>query len=126
LISLEPASRGWLHQRIAERFGQMLGAGFWNEVLALRRRGDLHDALPAIRSVGYRQAWALAGRLEAAGRNAEAPDLALLNAEGIAATRQLAKRQLTWLRSMPERTPVAADDPAAADIAARQVEAAVG
>jgi tRNA dimethylallyltransferase len=78
----------------------MLDAGFVDEVRALRSRGDLHLGLPSMRCVGYRQAW-------------EAVDAGLppdeLRERGIAATRQLAKRQLTWLRSMPWRHVVACD-----------------
>jgi tRNA dimethylallyltransferase len=100
LISLEPNERSWLHQRIAERFDAMLAAGFLDEVKALRTRGDLHADLPAMRCVGYRQAWeALDGRCP----------LSELRDKGIFATRQLAKRQLTWLRSMPQRRVVACD-----------------
>lgn len=101
LLSLEPAARGWLHARIAERFDAMLAAGFVDEVRALRARGDLHPALPSMRSVGYRQAWAAL----------DAGDLAPLRETGIAATRQLAKRQLTWLRAMPDRRVLPADAP---------------
>ncbi|MCP5272636.1 MAG: tRNA (adenosine(37)-N6)-dimethylallyltransferase MiaA, partial [Burkholderiaceae bacterium] len=80
-------------------FDAMLAAGFVDEVRALRARGDLHPALPSMRCVGYRQAWAAL----------DAGDLAPLRETGIAATRQLAKRQLTWLRSMPDRHIVACD-----------------
>ncbi|MGE4052663.1 MAG: tRNA (adenosine(37)-N6)-dimethylallyltransferase MiaA [Piscinibacter sp.] len=100
LLSLEPASRAWLHERIAQRFLQMLDAGFVDEVRALRARGDLHPALPSMRCVGYRQAW------EALDTN----DLAALPERGIAATRQLAKRQLTWLRGMAQREVLACDE----------------
>nr|MDP2192250.1 tRNA (adenosine(37)-N6)-dimethylallyltransferase MiaA [Rhodoferax sp.] len=104
LISLEPLDRAWLHQRIAQRFDAMLSAGFLDEVKALRARGDLHADLPSMRCVGYRQAWeALDGLWP----------MSELRDKGIFATRQLAKRQLTWLRSMPERRVVACDDPAA-------------
>jgi tRNA dimethylallyltransferase len=101
LVSLEPSSRAWLHARIAERFDAMLAAGLLDEVRALRARGDLHAGLPAVRCVGVRQAWAAleAGQLEG------------LRDAGIAATRQLAKRQLTWLRSVPDRHVVACDAP---------------
>ncbi len=58
LIALEPNDRAWLHARIAERFAAMLDAGFVDEVRRLRARGDLHPALPSMRAVGYRQAWA--------------------------------------------------------------------
>lgn len=101
MVSLEPESRAWLHQRIAERFDAMLAAGLVDEVRALRARGDLHPDLPAMRCVGYRQAWAA---LEHGTLNG-------LRDAGIAATRQLAKRQLTWLRSTQPRTVVAADAP---------------
>lgn len=104
LVALEPLSRAWLHARIAQRFDAMLAAGFVDEVRALRARGDLRPELPAMRCVGYRQAWAAL----------EAGDLAPLRDQGIAATRQLAKRQLTWLRGMPQRVVVAADAPDAA------------
>ncbi len=108
LVSLEPQSRAWLHGRIAERFDAMLQAGFVDEVRALRRRRDLAPTLPSMRSVGYRQFWQA---LDAAGE--QTPDAAALadaREAGIAATRQLAKRQLTWLRSIPSRQLVAADD----------------
>ena len=94
LVALEPDSRAWLHDRIAQRFDAMLAAGFVDEVRALRARGDLHADLPSMRCVGYRQAW------EALEAGLDTGDLAPLRERGIAATRQLAKRQLTWLRSM--------------------------
>jgi tRNA dimethylallyltransferase len=100
IISLEPTERSWLHARIAQRFDAMLAAGFLDEVRALRARGDLNANLSSMRCVGYRQAWeALDG--ESA--------MEQLRDRGIFATRQLAKRQLTWLRGMPERHVVAAD-----------------
>jgi len=99
LVSLEPQSRAWLHQRIAQRFDAMLAAGFIDEVKALRARGDLDPDRPSMRCVGYRQAW----------QALDAGDLAPLRETGIAATRQLAKRQLTWLRSMTPRRVVACD-----------------
>ncbi len=99
LISLEPQDRAWLHQRIAQRFAVMLEAGFLDEVRRLRARGDLHPQLPAMRCVGYRQAW-----------NAiERDDFSAWPDSGIAATRQLAKRQLTWLRGMAWRQVVDCD-----------------
>ena len=102
LISLEPADRSWLHGRIEARFDAMLAAGFLDEVKALRARGDLHADLPSMRCVGYRQAWkALDGDFP----------LATWRDKGIIATRQLAKRQITWLRSMPQRHVVACDAP---------------
>ncbi len=87
-----PRRRAVLHQRIATRFHAMLEQGFEDEARALRRRGDLHADLPSMRCVGYRQMWQyLAGELD---RDA-------MVERGIIATRQLAKRQLTWLRSYP-------------------------
>ena len=104
LISLEPLERSWLHDRIALRFDTMLASGFLDEVRALRARGDLHPDLPSMRCVGYRQAWeALNGTLP----------MAALRDQGVFATRQLAKRQITWLRSLPTRRVVACDDPTA-------------
>jgi tRNA dimethylallyltransferase len=110
LIALEPKRRAWLHERIATRLDEMARQGLVDEVRALRARGDLHEGLPAMRCVGYRQVWQALDRGEptAAGDRSPAPtwrDTAL------AATRQLAKRQLTWLRSMPQRRSVACDDP---------------
>jgi tRNA dimethylallyltransferase len=108
LISLEPLDRAWLHARIAQRFDAMLEAGFLDEARALRARGDLHPDLPSMRCVGYRQAWEALDAQAAQG--ADAPlDFAGLRERGIAATRQLAKRQITWLRSMPQRQIVACD-----------------
>ena len=104
VISLEPADRGWLHVRIVQRFDAMLAAGFLDEVRALRSRGDLHPDLPSMRCVGYRQAWQ---GLDEGWRETDIRD------RGIFATRQLAKRQLTWLRGMPERKVVVADVPQA-------------
>jgi tRNA dimethylallyltransferase len=109
VISLEPLDRSWLHQRIALRFEQMLHLGLIEEMRRLRARGDLTPDLPSVRCVGYRQAWQMLD--ETRGREVSAPDLQRLRDTGIAATRQLAKRQLTWLRSMPERHIVACDQP---------------
>ena len=109
LLSLEPASRAWLHARIAQRFGSMLQDGLLAEVQALRARADLHPGLPAMRCVGYRQAWAALEQGQAEGWQDAA----------IAATRQLAKRQLTWLRSISSRHVIACD---AADAPARALQ----
>jgi tRNA dimethylallyltransferase len=97
-FALEPSDRAVLHQRIARRFDIMLAdspdGNLITEVETLRRRGDLHPGLPSMRCVGYRQAWEyLDGSI----------DYATMRETGIIATRQLAKRQLTWLRSMPDR-----------------------
>ena len=100
LISLEPIDRSWLHARIAQRFDTMLAAGFIDEVKTLRARGDLNPDLPAMRCVGYRQAWDML--------DGQAPTHEFRD-RGIFATRQLAKRQITWLRSMPQRLVVACD-----------------
>jgi tRNA dimethylallyltransferase len=108
LLSLEPVDRGWLHARIAQRFDAMLAGGFIDEVRQLRARGDLHPELPSMRCVGYRQAWEA---LDAAGGPLTDAQTAELRDRGIFATRQLAKRQLTWLRSMPERQIIACDAP---------------
>lgn len=113
-LSLEPADRAWLHQRIAQRFDAMLEQGFIEEVTRLRNRGDLSLDLPSMRCVGYRQAWEALDRMEAEGRAELTPaDMASFREKGIAATRQLAKRQLTWLRSMPWRHALACDHPEA-------------
>jgi tRNA dimethylallyltransferase len=118
LFSLEPDDRAWLHQRIALRFDTMLAEGFVEEVRQLRARGDLHPDLPSMRCVGYRQAWEALDAQAAAGPGAPL-DLAGLRERGIAATRQLAKRQITWLRSMPHRHAMACDQP---DATARLVQ----
>ena len=92
-ISLEPSDRSVLHQRIAQRFDAMLGAGLLDELRALQQRYILEPNLPSMRCVGYRQAWQyLAGEI----------DYDALRETGIIATRQLCKRQLTWLRGMPD------------------------
>jgi tRNA dimethylallyltransferase len=92
-IAIIPEQRANLHKKIAERFNQMLEHGFIDEVKQLYDRGDLNPSLPAIRSVGYRQIWAF---LEGA------YDQNTMQEKVLAATRQLAKRQLTWLRSWPD------------------------
>ncbi|RQS58052.1 tRNA (adenosine(37)-N6)-dimethylallyltransferase MiaA [Burkholderia sp. Bp8984] len=93
-VALEPSDRAVLHARIAQRFDAMLDAGFIDEVERLRRREDLHLGLPSMRCVGYRQAWEfLDGDT----------DYRTMRDKGIFATRQLCKRQITWLRAMPER-----------------------
>ena len=98
----------------------MLNAGFLDEVRALRARGDLHADLPSMRCVGYRQAWAM---LDAPGDPAVAR--AAWREQSLAATRQLAKRQLTWLRSMPERQVIACDSPDALEQVLRYVDGAL-
>jgi tRNA dimethylallyltransferase len=104
MISLEPTERAWLHARIAQRLESMLQNGLVEEVAALRTRGDLHLNLPSMRCVGYRQTWEM---LDGAFPAAELQDRCIF------ATRQLAKRQITWMRSMHERHVVACDQPQA-------------
>jgi len=94
-LIIAPAVRALLHQRIAARFQTMLEQGFIAEVERLRARGDLNPDTPAMRAVGYRQVW---DYLDGVG------DHALLVERGTAATRQLAKRQLTWLRAETDAT----------------------
>ncbi|TAK92509.1 MAG: tRNA (adenosine(37)-N6)-dimethylallyltransferase MiaA [Burkholderiaceae bacterium] len=93
-LALEPSDRVVLHQRIEQRFDAMLAGNFLEEVRRLRARGDLHPGLPSIRCVGYRQAW------EFLDEKCSATEM---RDKAIAATRQLAKRQLTWLRGMDDR-----------------------
>ena len=114
LISLEPLDRSWLHARIAQRFDAMLEQGFVDEVRRLRARGDLHADLPSMRCVGYRQVWEALDAQQALGLTGALP-LADVRELGNIATRQLAKRQITWLRSMPQRHVVAADQAGALD-----------
>ena len=91
-VALVPSDRAWLHDAIARRFDAMLAAGLVDELRRLRAAYALAPAMPSMRCVGYRQAWEfIDGRIDAA----------TLRAQGIAATRQLAKRQLTWLRALP-------------------------
>lgn len=105
-MSLEPEDRSWLHKRIAVRYHDMIEQGLLQEVEKLYQRPDLHPGLPSIRCVGYRQLWSyLDGEVSL--------DLAIEQA--IAATRQLAKRQLTWLRSEPERQQFNCQNPQAAE-----------
>ena len=109
-LALIPSDRAVLHQRIAERFDAMLAEGLLEEVKALRTRYSLSADLPAMRAVGYRQAWAyLDGEI----------DEKDLREQGIAATRQLAKRQLTWLRSWPDAVVL---DALAEDLDAQAIE----
>jgi len=110
VVSLEPQQRAWLHNRIAQRFDAMLADGFLQEVQRLRQRQDLHADLPSMRCVGYRQAWELLDFAEQEGLSLQSI-LPRLRETGLAATRQLAKRQLTWLRSMPQRIALPCDAP---------------
>ena len=92
-FAIAPQSRAILHERIAQRFDLMLQQGFIEEVERLVQRGDLHTGLPSMRAVGYRQAW---DYLHGQDSYEDMRD------KGVAATRQLAKRQFTWLRSWPQ------------------------
>ena len=104
-IALLPGDRAGLHKHVVQRFDAMLNAGFVEEVRALYARGDLHSDLPSMRSVGYRQAWRFVeGRCS----------LDEFRTAAIAATRQLAKRQMTWLRSMSDATVIEPSSAAAA------------
>ena len=93
-IALEPSDRSVLHVRIEKRFDAMLKAGLIEEVESLRARGDLTSAMPSMRCVGYRQVWEYLDRQA---------DYATMRDKGVFATRQLCKRQLTWLRSIEDR-----------------------
>lgn len=94
-FAITPKDRAVLHQRIEQRFANMIEAGFEQEVRALYERGDLHPDLPSIRCVGYRQMW------EYLDGNCDLDEAVF---RGICATRQLAKRQITWLRSWHDLT----------------------
>ena len=112
-FSLAPSERAILHQRIALRFDQMLEQGFEQEVRQLFERGDLSPELPSIRSVGYRQMWDyLDGK----------STFDDMREKAIAATRQLAKRQLTWLRSWPAVTPFVSDEADVLSKVCREIE----
>lgn len=101
-FAVAPTDRALLHQRIAARFHDMLGNGFEEEVRRLKQRSDLHAGLPSIRCVGFRQMWEyLDGQAS----------YQQMTERGIAATRQLAKRQLTWLRSWPQLSWLKSESP---------------
>ena len=100
-FSLVPQNRSLLHSRIENRFKQMMEQGFVGEVQGLYERGDLNVSLPAIRSVGYRQLWDYC-----AGES----DLSTAVEKGVIATRQLAKRQMTWLRNWPQAIEIKVDN----------------
>ena len=124
LLALEPIDRAWLHGRIAQRFDAMLAADFLREVRGLRARGDLHADLPSMRCVGYRQAWETFDANGGAEPNQA--QLTELRDRGIFATRQLAKRQITWLRAMPDRVAIPCDAPDALDQVLRWAEDHLG
>ncbi|MGY6252035.1 tRNA (adenosine(37)-N6)-dimethylallyltransferase MiaA [Paraburkholderia caledonica] len=115
-IALEPSDRSVLHARIEQRFDAMLANGFVDEVVKLRERGDLSPEMPSMRCVGYRQVWEyLDGTV----------DYPTMRDKGVFATRQLCKRQLTWLRSMNERVVVDCCDPNASARVIDLIEALV-
>jgi tRNA dimethylallyltransferase len=116
-LALLPADRRVLHERIARRFDVMLEQGFLDEVRSLRARGDLDADLPAIRAVGYRQAWEYLNGLT---------DAAHFRDRAIFATRQLAKRQITWLRSDHGARVFVPDQQGLADRAGTAVERFLG
>ena len=116
-LALLPPERGSLHARIAERFDAMLAQGFLDEMRHLRTRGDLHPDLPSMRAVGYRQAWEHLDGLTGA---AEFRD------RGVFATRQLAKRQITWLRSELDARTFDPERPGLEDRAADALELFLG
>ena len=100
-LAITPKERSTLHERIALRYQQMIDLGFEQEVIKLKARGDLHQDLPSIRCVGYRQMWQyLDGEF----------DHDEMIFRGVCATRQLAKRQLTWLRNWPDLNWLTTDD----------------
>jgi tRNA dimethylallyltransferase len=125
IVSLEPSQRAVLHQRITQRFETMLAQGFMDEMKTLRARGDLSPEMASMRCVGYRQAWEWLDeqeqvRVQIGDQGKDRPNLSLpskappiqeMIEQGIIATRQLAKRQLTWLRSMPSRHVIDCLDP---------------
>ena len=112
-FAITPKERSTLHQRIELRYQQMIAQGFKQEVIELKKRGDLHENLPSIRCVGYRQMWQYL--------NNEVDHQEMIF-KGVCATRQLAKRQLTWLRSWPDLQWLTTDD----ETNLAQVLAAVG
>ena len=118
-FALEPSDRSVLHERIADRFDQMLNShpGLLDEVRTLKSRPDLRPGLPSMRCVGYRQAW---DYLDGQTNEAE------LREKGIAATRQLAKRQLTWLRGMTDRIVVDCLSPEPSKVMLNQLRGAPG
>jgi tRNA dimethylallyltransferase len=115
-IALEPSDRSVLHRRIEMRFDQMLKAGLIEEVESLRARGDLTPAMPSMRCVGYRQVWEYLDR---------EVDYATMRDKGVFATRQLCKRQLTWLRSIEDRKIVDCAVEGATAAALAQIQAVI-
>lgn len=108
-FALVPSDRHWLHERIERRFGLMIANGFLDEMHLLRSHSQIHAHLPAMRSVGYRQAWEHLDRVAVHGDTNRQDSDRLWIEKAVAATRQLAKRQLTWLRGMKEVNDIACD-----------------
>lgn len=108
-FALVPSDRQWLHDRIETRFRLMIDNGFMDEMQVLRSNPLIHEQLPAMRSVGYRQAWEHLDRLAVNNDADERGDDNLWIEKAVAATRQLAKRQLTWLRGMNDINDIACD-----------------
>ncbi|WP_051205954.1 tRNA (adenosine(37)-N6)-dimethylallyltransferase MiaA [Oceanospirillum maris] len=115
-LAVNPTDRRLLHQRIEQRFHLMLEQNFIAEVEALRARGDLNLNLPSIRSVGYRQVWEHLDGLY---------DYKTMVHKGVVATRQLAKRQVTWLRSWPELHWLPTEAPNLRDLALKKLESSL-
>jgi len=115
-IALEPSDRSVLHGRIEKRFDEMLKAGLIEEVESLRGRGDLTPTMPSMRCVGYRQVWEYLD---------QEIDYATMRDKGVFATRQLCKRQLTWLRSIEDRKIVDCAIEGATEAALAQIQAVI-
>jgi tRNA dimethylallyltransferase len=115
-IALEPSDRSVLHGRIEKRFDEMLKAGLIDEVESLRGRGDLTPTMPSMRCVGYRQVWEYLD---------QEIDYATMRDKGVFATRQLCKRQLTWLRSIEDRKIVDCAIEGATEAALAQIQAVI-
>jgi len=115
-IALEPSDRSVLHGRIERRFDQMLTAGLIEEVESLRARGDLTPTMPSMRCVGYRQVWEYLDRKI---------DYATMRDKGVFATRQLCKRQLTWLRNIEDRKIVDCAVEGATEAALAQIQTVI-
>ena len=117
-LAISPRDRKVLHQRIQTRFEQMLEQGLIDEVKALRARGDLQPSLPAIRAVGYRQVWEYLDAEEGPGPTMSRSELC---ERGVVATRQLAKRQVTWLRGWPSFSWIYTQDESGSDLNLQEI-----
>ncbi len=117
-LAIAPRDRKVLHQRIQTRFEQMMEQGLIEEVTALRARGDLEPSLPALRAVGYRQVWEYLDGLEGLGPRISRDELC---ERGVVATRQLAKRQVTWLRGWPSLSWIYTQDESGSDLNLQEI-----